>query len=428
MVPRPSAMSCLLTRLPLLALAIALAAPASAQHALAQATRVVPSGVDQALRLPGQALRDMQELADPLTDATLRPVIDRARESRRLLRRHPDLLDRDPAGDLVMKQRVLAIEPSADALARSTGAGFIEVERRHLKELGIQVVVLRAPARLDARAAIALLRELDPAGNYEYDHLYLRSAAASPSVAESAARKAPTGALPVRVGLLDGGVDSTHPALKRTRIQAWGCDGRRVPDAHGTAVASLLMADSGGTLYAADLWCGQPVGGASTGLAQALAWMAREKVVVINVSLVGPDNALLRRAVNVLVERGHVLVAAVGNDGPAALPLYPAAYPGVIGVTAIDRRERPLPEAGRGQQVDFAAAGSQLRAAAPKGGWVTVRGTSFAAPRVAHLAASHVGELLPGNADVAVRALGRHARDAGAPGRDDIFGLGVISR
>lgn len=426
MVPRPSALSCLLSRPALLTLVMALAASASAPPALAQATRVVPSGVDQVLRLPGQTLRDMQELADPLTDATLRPVIDRARESRRLLRRHPDLLDRDPAGDLVMKHRVLAIEPSADALARSIGAGFVEVERRNLEELGIQVVVLQAPARLDTRAAIALLRELDPTGSYEYDHLYLRGAAAPPSVAESATGKAPTGTPPVRAGLLDGGVDSAHPALASTRTQAWGCNGRRLPDTHGTAVASLLMAGSGGTLYAADLWCGQPVGGASTALAQALAWMAREKVVVINVSLVGPDNALLRRAVNAMVERGHVLVAAVGNDGPAALPLYPAAYPGVIGVTAVDRRERPLPEAGRGQQVDFAAVGSQLRAAGPKGGWVTVRGTSFAAPHVAHLAASHVGELRPGNADAVMRALERDARDAGTSGRDDIFGWGIL--
>jgi subtilisin family serine protease len=416
----------LLPRLALLALAIALAAPAGAQHALAQATRAVPSGVDQVLRLPGQALRDMQDVADPLTDATLRPVIDRARESRRLLRRHPDLLDRDPAGELVMKQRVLAIEPSADALARSLSAGFIEVERRNLEELGLQVVVLQAPARLDTRAAIALLRELDPAGSYEYDHLYLRSGLPTPAVAAPTVATASSSASPARVGLLDGGVDSAHPALAGTRTQAWGCDGRRLPDAHGTAVASLLMAGSGGTLFAADLWCGQPVGGASTALAQALAWMAREKVVVINVSLVGPDNALLRRAVNAMVERGHVLVAAVGNDGPAALPLYPAAYPGVIGVTAVDRRERPLPEAGRGQQVDFAAAGSQLRAAGPKGGWVTVRGTSFAAPHVAHLAASHVDGLRPGNADAVVRALGRDARDAGAPGRDDVFGLGIL--
>lgn len=418
-------MSCLLLRLVLLAMALALAAPANAQRALAQATRTVP-GVDQVLRLPGQALRDMQEVADPLTNATLRPVIDRARETRRLLRRHPDLLDRDPAGELVMKQRVVAIEPSADALARSFAAGFIEAERRNLEELDIRVVVLQAPAKLDTRAAIALLRALDPDGSYDYDHLYLRSGAVAPSAAEALTATASAPAASVRVGLLDGGVDSTHPALAKTRTQAWGCNGKRLPDAHGTAVASLLMAGSAGTLYAADLWCGQPVGGASTGLAQAFAWMAREKVVVINVSLVGPDNALLRRAVNALVERGHVLVAAVGNDGPAALPLYPAAYPGVIGVTAVDRRQRPLPEAGRGQQVDFAATGSQLRAAGPKGGWVTVRGTSFAAPRVAHLAASHSGELRPGNADAVVQTLGRAARDAGAPGRDDIFGIGIL--
>ena len=67
-----------------------------------------------------------------------------------------------------------------------------------------------------------------------------------------------------------------------------------------------------------------PTGGAVDAVAAAFGWMARERVAVINVSLVGPRNALLERVVKTLVSRGHLIVAAVGNDGPAAPPLYPA--------------------------------------------------------------------------------------------------------
>jgi len=154
--------------------------------------------------------------------------------------------------------------------------------------------------------------------------------------------------------------------------------------------------------------------------------MTREKVPVINISLVGPDNAVLRRATQAMIARGHVLVAAVGNDGPAAPPLFPAAYPGVIGVTAVDRRARVLPEAGRGAQVDFAARGSQLRAAKAGGGWTIVRGTSFAAPLVARRAALQWQTLRAGNAGAIANALAQQARDAGPRGRDDTFGLGIL--
>lgn len=89
-----------------------------------------------------------------------------------------------------------------------------------------------------------------------------------------------------------------------------------------------------------------------------------------------------------MLARGHILVAAVGNDGPAAPPLYPASYAGVVGVTAVDAQARVLPEAARGPQVMFAAPGSQMVSASigtPP--YRSVRGTSFAAPIVAALLA-----------------------------------------
>src|SRR3546814_1027523 len=111
--------------------------------------------------------------------------------------------------------------------------------------------------------------------------------------------------------------------------------------------------------------------------------MAAREVPVINVSLVGPPNLLVRTAVTAVQRRGLIVVAAVGNDGPAAAPLYPAAYPGVIAVTGVDARNRVLMEAGRGSHVDFAAPGSDMAAAGVSKSFGRVRGTSYAAPLVA---------------------------------------------
>ncbi len=77
------------------------------------------------------------------------------------------------------------------------------------------------------------------------------------------------------------------------------------------------------------------------------------------------------------------MVAAVGNDGPAAPPQYPASYPGVIAVTGVDAGNRAIREAGRARHLDFAAPGADLAAALPGKGYTEVRGTSFAAPFVA---------------------------------------------
>jgi subtilisin family serine protease len=87
--------------------------------------------------------------------------------------------------------------------------------------------------------------------------------------------------------------------------------------------------------------------------------------------------------VRVLAARGVPLVAAVGNDGPAAPVQYPAAYPGVVAVTGVDARNRALPEAGRATKLDYAAPGSDMAAALPGAGYARVRGTSFATPLVA---------------------------------------------
>jgi subtilisin family serine protease len=75
-------------------------------------------------------------------------------------------------------------------------------------------------------------------------------------------------------------------------------------------------------------------------------------------------------------------VAAVGNDGPAAPPLYPASQPGVVAVTGVDATNRALAEAGKPLHLDYSAPGADMAAALPGKGYANVRGTSYAAPLV----------------------------------------------
>ena len=120
------------------------------------------------------------------------------------------------------------------------------------------------------------------------------------------------------------------------------------------------------------------------------------------------------------------MVAAVGNDGPAAPPLYPAAYPEVVGVTGVDAKNHVLPEACRGKHVAYAAPGAQMRAAAAGGGWNVVRGTSFATPIVAGLLAASLPEPDPETARTALEQLTAIAVDLGPKGVDPTYGNGLV--
>ena len=140
----------------------------------------------------------------------------------------------------------------------------------------------------------------------------------------------------------------------------------------------------------------------------------------------GPDNHVLEAIVERLIARGHIIVAAVGNDGPAAPPLFPAAWPGVVGVTAVDARRRVLVEAERGPQVRFAAPGAQMVAAKRPSGYILVRGTSFAAPIVAGLLSLKLSMVDKVAADSAIAALASEAADLGAPGPDAVYGYGLV--
>jgi hypothetical protein len=375
--------------------------------------------------------------------------VDRLADARRLritelLRTQRANVERDPAGQPILRAEIVAFDPTTEAVDRARAAGFDVARERVLDGLDSRVVVFRAPDGMSTRRALARLRDLDPQGSYDYNHLYLESGVVGESAKEPtgasppAVTQASTSSVPAsgsfKVGLIDGGVDTAHPVFKSAIVHQHGCNDQPVPSAHGTAVASLLVGKSapfngaapGAELFAADVYCGLGAGGAVDAVADAIAWMARERVPVINVSLVGPRNLLLENVVKRTISRGHVIVAAVGNDGPAAPPLFPASYPDVIGVTGVDARRKVLLEAGRGPQVDFSAPGADMAAAGLAPTFAAVRGTSFAAPIVAGLLAASIREPDAAEATRAIAGLVQQAVDLGSRGLDKTYGNGLV--
>lgn len=246
---------------------------------------------------------------------------------------------------------------------------------------------------------------------------------------------------PPLIGLIDTGIDLEHEALKGQAIEVLNVSqgaGKRSSLDHGTAIAALLVGRSGSAtpglipharLIAIDAFSNEP-GMADRSdvisLVNALEALVDRGVKVVNLSLSGPPNDVLKAAIDAALAQGIVLVAAVGNNGAGAEPSYPAAYPGVIGVTAVDRKLNAYRRATRGPYVAFAAPGVELRLAQSRGGTAIRSGTSYAVPFVS----AAMAMLLARNAEIDVEEVNKHlqlaTRDLGAPGRDTTFGYGLV--
>jgi subtilisin family serine protease len=422
-------------RTALIILAFAAPGPAAAQVQLPNVGGPVGGAVGAVGGALQQPVGQAQSTLGGLTEGAGEQLQDARETAQEALRReHRDVIDTDRAGNIVVRNEVVAIAPSEAALAAARARGFSVRETIDAASLGMSVVVLAAPEGMSTRRAVAALRELDPQGAYDFNHIYF-GAGPGRSAPKQARQGVGAAAGGVRIGLIDSGVDANHAAFAAMHVEQRGfAAAHAMADAHGTAIASLLAGADGGfrgaapgaSLYVADVYGGRPTGGGAAAIVAAMAWLAQSRAGVINISLVGPPNRALEAAMRAAIARGHVIVAAVGNDGPSAPPLYPAAYPGVIGVTGVDARNRVLPEAERGAQVDFAAPGSDMAAAAPGGVYVAVRGTSYAAPIVAGLIARRLGGP---NVDAAAHAqaeLARAAADLGARGPDHTYGAGLV--
>ena len=339
---------------------------------------------------------------------------------------------------------IVALGLTAAQVDVLVGQGFAVRSRHVLTSFGGEVVKLDPPRGRNLEKARADIRALAPAALVDFNHFYRPQEEAAcggqPCVApQLVGWPAPAiggcKAGDVTIGLIDTAINPDHEAFASSKLEVLRLDpsardgsGRQ----HGTAVASLLVGtgSSGtpgllpnGRLISVDAFRANNRAEAYD-LARAIDMLAARNVSVINMSLSGPDNAVLAKAVELAAGKKIGLVAAAGNDGPKAKAVFPAAYDNVIAVTAVDFRKRPYRRANHGDYIDLAAPGVGVWAAASIAVARPKSGTSFAAPFVT--AAVALAKSRAPEADVQ-QLLESQAEDLGAAGRDDVFGYGLLN-
>lgn len=236
----------------------------------------------------------------------------------------------------------------------------------------------------------------------------------------------------VLVGILDSGIED-HAYFDGLNIDSVDLTGRGISGAgsgHGAAVASII-AGKEGIAPAADLLVIRVLDdqgvGSSFDLANGIIHAVDQGAQVINLSLgLYQDTQTLRDAVRYAQAQGVILVAAAGNDGYSQLP-YPAAYPQVLSVTAVDGRGRQAVFPNQSEAIDFAAPGVGISAVGEDANKQLFSGTSAAAPFVTGTLAALLSADSTLTAQQAVELLGRYLDDAGAAGTDPIYGGGLLN-
>lgn len=394
------------------------------------------------------------------------PVADPARE---IVPRPPALPgtarpEQPPAAfDKVRDEELVVTEPSAEDLEKAKANGFTVSEPIELKGTGTKVRRLSAPGigRDEAERELhKLLPFLPVTPNFAYT-IFMgtlgesEGAAALPggSIGPALTQPCPKNACfggqliqwsgvltsctkDVRIGVIDTSFDIGHPAFRNLKsVQGEFLNGERPSpsDWHGTAVLSLLAGDprSGtpglvpdATFLLATAFRSDANGNASTDtvrLLAALDWLEQLDVDIVNMSFSGPKDPALAKAIERMSKKGVVFIAAAGNMGPTAPPSYPAAYPHVIAVTAVNRNGANYKSANRGPYIDVSAPGVDILTALPnaKQGYRT--GTSFAVPFVTAILATKV-ERTGSEVDFLKQV---SIRDLGPPGQDPIYGAGL---
>jgi hypothetical protein len=243
----------------------------------------------------------------------------------------------------------------------------------------------------------------------------------------------------VLVAVIDSGVDVTHPDLAGDIAGTFDALGTGLKaHAHGTAIAGAIAAHGRlmGAAPAAQILAVRAFSGDSAddgttfAIMSGLSWAVSHGARVVNMSFAGPQDPGIARSLAAAHEKGVVLVAAAGNKGAKSPPLFPAADPNVIAVTATDASDQLPAFANRGRYVAVAAPGVDLMLLAPNGTLQFSSGTSFSAAYVSGTAAlmlERKPDLVP---DTLRQALAGTAHRLGSKGTDkaadDQSGAGLV--
>ncbi|TYO62775.1 S8 family serine peptidase [Bradyrhizobium hipponense] len=238
----------------------------------------------------------------------------------------------------------------------------------------------------------------------------------------------------VTVAVIDSGIDARHPELADSIADNFDALGSTEgPHVHGTGIAGAIVAHARlmGSAPEARIIAIRAFGGTTGGaesssyvILRSLNYAAEHGAQIVNMSFAGPKDAVIERAIAATAARGLVLIAAAGNAGAKSPPLYPAANPNVIAVSATDQQDRLFTASNRGNYIALAAPGVDIFLPAPDGKYQMTSGTSFSAAYVSGVAALLLERNYALKPEALRLTLAKTARDLGSPGRDDLFGDG----
>ena len=201
----------------------------------------------------------------------------------------------------------------------------------------------------------------------------------------------------VLIAVIDSEIDTKHPDLGGTVTKGFDAlGGSEAPHLHGTEMAGAIGAHGkllgiapDARILAAHAFDDSAgiAKGTSFAIDKSLQWATDSGARIVNMSFAGPADPTLRRLLAAAYGKGIVLIAAAGNAGPQSEPLYPAADPNVIAVTATDSDDHIFKMANRGRHIAVAAPGVDIIALAPGGSYELATGTSIAAAHVSGIAA-----------------------------------------
>jgi hypothetical protein len=352
------------------------------------------------------------------------------------------LLGRDQASAPAFAPgQITAVWKLTDPLDGATLAAAIQGEllaQQRLEALGLHIALIGVEdERLDA--ALHTLRDHFPAAVFDRNALVYPQETAQDGVRTRQYAAALIGATrpeqlsrPVRIGVIDGALDVQMGITAATLAVEHFAQATATSSDHASAVACALacrvetgfagLAPGVELVWAAVLAPGHDgrERGDTFQLARALDWMVGRHVEIIHASHGSVPNEVLARVLERTLPRVRAFVAAAGNGGPKGKPPYPAAYPGVIAVAAVDAEARPWAGGTRGEYILLAAPGVDIWLPVKQGHYFT--GTSYAAPFVTAWVAQRLARGQPVDAATLCAA----ALDLPPSGRDEATGCGLM--
>jgi subtilisin family serine protease len=367
-------------------------------------------------------------------------------------------------------RQVLAINLSADGKKRATDLKYTVRRTTDIPSMGATITTLETPPEINAVNSISQLEKEIQDSAFTLNRLYVPyrlgaagSGSGGPlrpgpgcdpdrcfgaSLINWRAELAPC-AQGVKIGIVDTGVDTTHPAIpgrdSNAVYKSFVPEGSaKANEDHGTGVLSVLagrpQSSTPGLVpnavyrvanaFYAETKSG-PAISETDHMVRALDWLNQQEVRIINLSFSGPRDPLVHHLIKKLARKGILMVAAAGNDGPSAPPSFPAAYDEVVAVTAVDRNLTPYRYANRGDHISIAAPGVGIWTALANRREGPQTGTSFAAPYVTgvlalnHALIESMDESLSPK-ERALRVLNANAMKLGGPQDRRIFGAGLV--